>query len=125
MNTEEKKWLPQSDLDWKEGDPVRVGLGVTLGGYGMDRHPATVVKVSNDLKKVWIRADGWERTDNNGMSETQSYRYYAIEASSDDEQAHALYTLRKNGRYVRDGEDLRKGSRLHLGFRNRWNNYSF
>jgi hypothetical protein len=129
------KKLPDRDHVWLEleqacrerGDdpPVPViGMGATSGGFGWDRHPYTVRLVSNDGKTIYVASDNVERTDKNGVSESQSYDYYESEDHIRPE-TWIEYTLRKNGRWVRSGEDMKKGSSLSLGVRNRWHNYSF
>lgn len=50
-----------------------VGMGATEMLYS-DRRPYTVQKVVSD-KRVVVTADKYERTDNNGRSEDQDYKY--------------------------------------------------
>lgn len=78
----------------KQPEPV-VGMGVTECCYS-DRNPFEIIEVK-DAKNIVIRALGWERIDNNGMSESQEYRYFS---KTDGQVVHL--TLR-NGRW-RDRE---------------------
>lgn len=120
---EGRKRLPEEELDWSEGKVPYVGMGGTVGGFGIDRHPVTVVKVADDGKTIWVAEDDYLRVDDNGMSESQTYEYYESELARDENQWSA-YTLRKNGRWVREGDKIH-GQTVWLGVRNRWHNYSF
>lgn len=74
----------------KQPEPV-VGMGVTRCLYS-DRDPYEIIEVK-DAKHIVVRAMGYERIDNNGMSESQEYRYFS---KPDGEVVHL--TLR-NGRW--------------------------
>lgn len=55
-------------------NPVpEVGMGCTVLGW-TDRHAATIVEVKSPTK-IAVVGDIAERTDSNGMSENQEYRY--------------------------------------------------
>lgn len=54
--------------------PPYVGMPATIC-YVSDRYAATVVYVSKTGSKVVVREDTATRTDNNGMSESQTYEY--------------------------------------------------
>lgn len=71
------------------------GDGVTWG-YGSDRYPGTVVKVSKT--SVWVRRDKAVRTDSNGMSEDQAYRF----ARNEDRELER-FTVRKDQQVRRAG----------------------
>jgi hypothetical protein len=51
-----------------------IGMGVTFG-YGSDRYPGTVTRVSDTGASFWFTRDGYKRTDKNGLSEMQQYEY--------------------------------------------------
>lgn len=51
-----------------------VGMGVTYGCW-TDRYAATIIKVSPSGKTITVRDDIAIRTDKNGLSESQTYRY--------------------------------------------------
>ena len=53
---------------------LEVGDGVTITMFS-DRHAATVIDVSPSGKTVTVREDTAIRTDTNGMSDAQEYRY--------------------------------------------------
>lgn len=120
--------LPERDLEWNEGDAPRVGLGGTVGGFGMDRHPVTVMWVSNDGKTVKVDNDDYVSVGAcPSQSESQQYEYYEPkdQTSRADPSAWSTYTLRENGRWVQKGDDMRRGRGLTLGVRNRWYNPSY
>lgn len=96
-----------------------VGQGATILHW-TDRSPATVVEVSGKGKTVVVQDDNYQRTDSNGQSESQDYIY-----SPNPQGNKRTYTLRKNGRWVAKGENLVNGSRVALGNRERYYDYSF
>lgn len=95
-----------------------VGMGATML-FWTDREACTVVEVSKDGKTVLVQEDTATRTDNNGMSDCQSYAY-----SPDPNGGKHTYTLRRNGRWVRKGDSMR-GAGLRLGTRDHHHDYSF
>ena len=56
---------------YKQETP-EVGMGATILAW-TDRYPATVIEVDGDIIK--IQEDNYERVDNNGMSESQDYKF--------------------------------------------------
>jgi len=70
-----------------------VGMGATLI-YWSDREPATIIQVSHNHKKIVLQKDKAIRTDNNGMSDSQTYDFEA-----DPNGAIFTASLRKDGRY--------------------------
>ena len=52
----------------------QVGMGATLCLWS-DSHAYTITRVSKSGKTFWMKQDKAERTDHNGMSDAQSYRY--------------------------------------------------
>lgn len=52
-----------------------IGMGVTELLWS-DREPYEVIKVINE-KKILIRSLGYERTDKNGICESQEYRFFS------------------------------------------------
>lgn len=119
--------LLAEDTEWRESLPRRppvIGLGATTGGFGMDRHPYTVRLVSDDGRTIYVAADNVERTDENGVSESQSYDFFESDNHVKPE-TWTEYTLRKNGRWVKTGQDQSRGQRITLGMRDRWHNYSY
>lgn len=90
-----------SDKEWAVGD------GATILMFS-DRHAATVVEAGP--KRIVIQRDIAKRTDDNGMSESQTYEF-----TPDPTAPKIAYTLRKNGRWVREGDPLRGGETLGRG----------
>lgn len=96
-----------------------VGLGATYLGW-TDRAPYTIIAVSPDGKTLTVQADKYDRTDDNGMSESQKYTY-----SPNPGGETYIATLRKNGAWVVKGESLKKGKRFAVGYRERYYDFSF
>jgi hypothetical protein len=103
----------------KVGLVPEVGMGATEL-FWTDRHAATVIEVSASGKSIKVQSDKAIRTDNQGMSDAQSYRY-----EPNPNGAISVYTLRKNGQWVLKGDPLRGGQRLGLGYRRHYHDYSF
>jgi len=93
--------------------PIVPGLGATYS-IGSDRYACTVIAVSPSAHKITTRDDRAIRTDSNGMSEAQSYRY---ERDPDG----ALRTFYRNSK----GGYGQRGGRLYLGARRSYYDYSF
>jgi len=95
-----------------------VGMGATILRW-TDRAAATIVEVSPSGKSLKVKCDRSIRTDNLGMTDAQSYRYEQIE-----DIGAITYTLRKNGRWVRQGDTM-NGESLAIGVRDTYHDYSF
>lgn len=92
-----------------------VGMGATYIGF-TDRHPFTVVGISKSGKRITLRRDTATRTDTNGMSEDQEYEY------SPDESGEVLSaSLRSDGSW----RVVNGSSRIELGYRRKYHDYSF
>lgn len=91
-----------SDQPWAVGD------GCTVLMWS-DRHAATVVEVVSPTK-IRIQADISTRTDENGMSESQTYEF-----TPNPHATVVTYTLRKNGRWVVEGQPMRGGQSIGRG----------
>ena len=94
-----------------------VGMGATMLMWS-DREAGTVVEVKGK-RLVW-RQDKATRADTNGMSDCQSYTY-----EPDPEGRTEVFTLRKNGEWVREGDSQKNGTSLGLGYRSKYYDYSF
>ena len=94
-----------------------VGDGATAC-YWSDRRAGTIVSVSKNGKTVEWQEDKSIRTDENGMSDSQTYRY-----ERDEDGMTRTFTLRKNGRWIAKGESM-SGLRLSAG-RHTYFDYSF
>lgn len=97
----------------------KIGMGATVLGY-TDRHAATITKIDNGGKRVFISRDLARRTDKNGMSESQTYEYTTCKNCPS-----FAYTLRKNGRFVREGSSMHNGETILVGHRESYHDYSF
>ena len=91
-----------------------VGMGVTFLYYS-DRAAGTVVKVCSD-RKILVKPDRAIRTDNNGMSESQSYLFEVIE----DAKPIAV-TKRKDGSW----RVSKEGTGVAIGYRSYYHDFSF
>jgi hypothetical protein len=91
----------------------KVGMGATVLSW-TDRYAATIIEVKG--KRVVVQYDDAIRTDSNGMSESQSYRY---EPNPNAEKM--IFSLRKNGQYKLVGG----GKVLAVGERRHYHDYSF
>jgi hypothetical protein len=96
-----------------------VGMGATIC-YWSDRHAATIIRVEKNGKVIVVQEDIATRTDKNGMSESQEYKYEANPNGS----IHA-FSIRKDGSYRLVGSKGRTGNRLSIGFRNQFYDFSF
>lgn len=95
-----------------------VGMGATILMW-TDRLPATVVEVVSP-KKIVIQHDDAKRIDNNGMSEAQDYEF-----TPNLDAAKETYTQRKDGQWVREGSPMKGGTRIILGARRKYYDFSF
>ena len=97
----------------------RVGMGATILLW-TDRNAATITAVRDNGRTVYVQRDRAIRTDNNGMSECQEYRYVA-----NPDSLPQVFTRRKSGEYVEKGRTLGDGYRLAIGQRNEYHDFSF
>ena len=82
---------------------IKVGQHGTFH-CGSDRYPIEVVKVVN-TKKVVVRSLAYETIRGQGLTETPGeYRFF-----SDPNGGTQVVSLRKNGRWVRQGDPMRNG----------------
>ena len=93
-----------------------VGMGATILQWS-DRTACTIIEVSP--KKIVVQDDIATRTDSYGMSDCQSYDY-----TPNPEGAKSTYTLRKNGKWIREGDSI-KGQQVAIGERDHYYDYSF
>lgn len=102
-------------------EPV-VGMGATILMY-TDRHAGTITEVRTNKKGkatgIAVVEDKATRTDTNGMSESQTYSYERGEGAPE------WYTRRVTGQWVKEGESLRNGQVVAIGYRNAYHDYSF
>lgn len=81
-----------------------VGEGVTQI-VGSDRYPFTVTRVGPSGRVCWVKADKFERTDSNGFSEDQTYKY---EPDPDATEVELRWTGK---RWKGEGSTFRVGER--------------
>lgn len=98
-------------------EPV-IGMGATILFYS-DRQAATVIEVVSP-SKITVREDSAVRTDSNGMSESQEYRY-----AENPSGRVLVFTKRKNGAWYMEGDRMRNGTIIRLGVRDAYHDYSF
>lgn len=92
-----------------------VGMGITECHY-TDREAGTINRVSKSGKTFWYTVDDAERTDKNGMSESQDYTY-----TPNHDRYPNRATLRKDGVFRSTGTNYP----IILGRRNKFYDYSF
>jgi len=103
-------------MSGSKGQEPTVGMGVTELMWS-DRHAYTIIEVI-DSKTLKVQQDTATRTDSNGMSDSQDYRF------EPNPQGHTvIITLRKSGRWMRKGEQ--KGSGWTIGSRSEYHDFSF
>lgn len=95
-----------------------VGMGATICLW-TDRHAATVIKVSPSGREVTVQHDHARLTNKDGIYGNQTYEY-----SPNPDGPTEVFTLRKNGRYTRKGEEM-GGTTLHVGDRREYYDPSF
>ena len=101
--------------DSKQPEP-KVGDGATIL-FWTDRIAGTIIEASPT--RIVVQEDHAEKNFT-GMTDSQSYTY-----SPDPNGATYVFTLRKNGRWVRAGDDLHRGQRVSIGHRSKYYDYSF
>lgn len=95
-----------------------VGMGATVLHWS-DRDAGTIIEVAKNGKTIVVQLDHTARTDTNGMSDCQDYEY-----ERDENGRKYTFTLRRNGRWVRKGEDMH-GVACGIGYRKHYYDYSF
>lgn len=101
-------------INYKNEKP-KLGMGAVILHY-TDRSAGTVERISKTGTTVWIREDLAVRTDKNGQSESQSYKF-------EPNPQGKLYRVskRKDGQW-RLANDDRK---VVIGVRDAYHDYSF
>ena len=102
----------------------QVGDGATKLMWS-DRHAYTIVEIINyssgvkkgQVKAVVVTKDTATRVDKNGMSDSQSYEF-----ESNLDGFRTTYTLRKNGRFIEQGDTY---GTLAIGYRDHYFDFSF
>ena len=106
-------------LTGTKGQPTpEVGMGATELCW-TDRHAYTIVEVINH-RRIVVQRDVAVRVDSKGMSDSQDYRF-----EQNPNAKKVTYTLRKNGRWIKEGESLKNGTQIRIGERDEYYDYSF
>lgn len=92
-----------------------IGMGATELCW-TDRHAYTIVAVHPNGRLIEVTLDYHERTDDNGMSENQHYRY-----ETDENAPRIAVSKRKDGKW-RVVNDTRL---FVIGYRDEYHDYSF
>lgn len=92
-----------------------IGEGATVS-VGSDSYPYTIVDVSKSGKTIILKEDKFERTDSNGMSESQEYNY-----SPNPEGKEIKATKRKTGAWKTSGNNCL----VSIGVRRRYYDFCF
>lgn len=95
----------------------KIGDGATIFFFS-DRHAATVITVEGNA--ITVQYDKVTRMDKNGQSETQDWR-----CEPDADGKTEVYTLRKNGQYVKQGDAIKNGTVVRFGERDHYYDFSF
>lgn len=83
--------------------PFKVGTGVTIN-YPSDCYPAHISRISDSGKTFWIKRADYKRTDNNGLSEDQTY-----EITPNPDAPETMCKRRNNGTWYANGLPLTIG----------------
>lgn len=106
-------------MEYAKQPVPEVGMGATICMFS-DRHAVTVIEVNKDKTRVVVQRDKATRTDKNEMSDSQTYSY-----APDANGAKETYTLRKSGRWVKQGDSMKNGTGLRLGERSEHFDFGF
>lgn len=102
----------------EEKTPATIGAGATIIHW-TDREACTIIKVSVSGKSMIIQQDFATRTDDNGMSESQHYQYEPNPKGRTHEARLGKYGWRLKG------SSGRRGTKVLVGVRDSYHDYSF
>ena len=89
------------------------GMGITIIMW-TDRHAGTITRVSPSGKTFWYREDRATRIDGNGMSESQEYTFETVTEGPE-----------RCARRCKDGQWRDCGTKIVLGYRSEYRDFSF
>lgn len=129
FSNEKPKEYPKVELI--EGTEPAVGVGITYNMYS-DRQAYTIVEVVNEkkviarrcnvkLKESWkpeMVAGGFSAHCTNNHS--QEYEYEDVEGNT-----LKVFTLRKNGKWYAEGENIKSYKPASMGMRKEFHDYNF
>ena len=99
---------------------VKVGMGATKS-VGSDSYPYTIIKVTSNGNEIHAQRDNSTPTEDSEYYGTQSYTYI-----QDPNSEVEIFTLRKNGYFVKKGRPLNHyWDSLSLGIRRYYRDPSF
>jgi len=99
---------------------IEVGMGATKS-VGSDSYPYTITKVTSNGNEIHAQRDNSTPTEDSEYYGTQSYTY-----SQDPNSKVEIFTLRKNGYFVKKGKPLNHyWDSLSLGIRRYYRDPSF
>lgn len=93
-----------------------VGMGATVLMW-TDRRAATVIEVSKSGKLITVQYDSAKQQGSFGSQD------WKLEA--DPNGPTRVFTKRKNGQWIQAGSPMNGGTRLGLGYRDHYYDYSF
>lgn len=102
-----------------DSSKISIGAGATIRGY-TDRYAATIVAHSKTLSSITVQRDLAFRTDTNGKSEIQTYRF-----EPNTKCLPEVFTLRKNGKWHAKGTPIKDNFILLIGERDHYFDFSF
>lgn len=104
----------------RTASPVpEIGMGATEILWS-DRHPYTIIGIEKGGKVLVLQSDIATRTDDNGMSDSQSYSY-----QRDTEGVIVRVSKRKNGNWIQVGQNMNTGIKYLIGRREEYYDYTF
>jgi hypothetical protein len=99
---------------------IEVGMGATKS-VGSDSYPYTIIKVTSNGNEIHAQRDNSTPTEDSEYYGTQSYTYI-----QDPNSEVEIFTLRKNGYFVKKGRPLNHyWDSLSLGIRRYYRDPSF
>lgn len=102
----------------QDPEGLKVGDGATIT-WVTDREAGTVIRIVNE-REIHVQIDDKKRIDDNGMSDCQTYEYTAC-----TENPVYIFTRRKNGTWVRKGDDMTHGLRAVFGIRDAYFDFCY
>lgn len=117
-----RKWFGNIENRLMENSKMpepKVGMGATECFYS-DRKPYEIIAVK-DARHITVRELDWKRTDDNGMSDCQDYKY-----TSNPENRTAELFLTKQGQWRERYDGRRLGCNcFFIGRAERYYDFSF
>lgn len=90
-----------------------VGMGATCG-FGSDCYPYTIIGVLKNDTMIIVQADNYKLKPGFTTYNTENQEY---DYSPNSNAPKVIFTLRKNGRYVKQGDTMSNGQKIYIGNR--------